>query len=106
MEILWYALAGAFGGFVRAIITGKGLILLPHIVVQDGQKYLNLGILAPLLIGAFAGWIAPAKLGIDSVVGALAGYTGADLIENLSERILKLPKRIPPAPPAPPPAPS
>jgi len=102
MEILWYALAGAFGGFVRAIITGKGLILLPHIDVQDGQKYLNLGILAPLLIGAFAGWIAPTKLGIDSVVGALAGYAGADFLENIVERVMRLPKKIPPAPPPPP----
>lgn len=106
MHILFYALAGAFGGFIRAIITGKGVILLPHIVVQDGQKYLNLGILAPLLIGAFAGWIAPTKLGVDSVVGALAGYSGADLIENLVERAFRLPKKIPPAPPPAPPPPS
>ena len=92
MEYLVYALLGAFGAFIRCLITGKGIIALPKIKEQQGSKYINLGIVAPLLIGAFAGWLAPAHLGVNSVVAAIAGYAGTDFIENIVERIAKLPK--------------
>lgn len=91
MEYLIYALLGAFGGFIRCLITGKGIIALPKIKEQQGSKYINLGIVAPLLIGAFAGWLAPAHLGVNGVVAAIAGYAGSDVIENIAERIIKLP---------------
>jgi len=89
MEILFFALAGAAGGFIRAIITGKGLIAVPKVQVVRGSRHLNLGIIAPILIGAFAGWLAPATLGVNSVVAAIAGYSGSDFIENIIERRLK-----------------
>ena len=92
MEYLIYALLGAFGAFIRCLITGKGIIALPKIKEQQGSKYINLGIVAPLFIGAFAGWLAPAHLGVNSVVAAIAGYAGTDFIENIVERVAKLPK--------------
>jgi len=90
-EIAVFAIAGLVGGLIRAIITGKGLIALPRIEKKDEARYLNLGVLAPMAIGAFARWLAPYALGVDAVVAALAGYDGADFIENAIERVLKLP---------------
>jgi len=86
---LFYAFMGAAGGLVRAVVTGKGVIALPRVEEVQGSKHLNLGFLAPLIIGAVAGYLAPSALGINGVVAALAGYTGTDFIENLIERRLK-----------------
>jgi len=90
-EVVMFAIAGLIGGLIRAIVTGKGLIALPRIQSRDRARYLNLGVLAPMAIGAFAGWLAPHALGVDAVVAALAGYSGTDFIENLIERGKKLP---------------
>ena len=85
-----YALTGAAGGFIRAVITGKGVIPLPRVErAPGGSPHLNLGFLAPMAIGALAGYLAPAALGVDSVVSAMAGYAGSDFLENLIERRLK-----------------
>jgi len=89
MELILYALAGGVAGFIRAIITGKGLILLPKIQVVRGSRHLNLGFLTPILIGAFAGFLAPQAVGVNSFIAALAGYSGTDFIEDLIERRLK-----------------
>jgi len=87
VEVLIYALAGGFGGLVRSVITGEGVIVLPK--VHEGR--VDLGILTSVIIGMFAGMIAPYSLGVDGVIAALAGYAGADFIENALER--KLGKR-------------
>jgi hypothetical protein len=84
VEVLIYALAGGFGGLVRSIITGEGVIALPK--VHEGR--VDLGVLASVIIGVFAGVIAPYSLGVDGVIAALAGYAGADFIENALERKL------------------
>ena len=94
MEILLagalYAFMGAVGGLARVVVTGKGIIAIPRIErPADGSPHLNLGILAPLFIGAVAGYLSQASLGVDGVVSALAGYAGSDGIENLIERRLK-----------------
>ena len=89
IAVLISILAGVGGGVVRAIITGKGIITLPSIhKVAGGSSHLNLGIIAPMAIGALAGYVAPYSLGVDGVVAALAGYAGTDLIENMVERTL------------------
>jgi len=93
VEVILYVIAGAVAGIVRLIITKKGVIPLPKIVEQQGSKYLNLGFIAPLIIGGFAGWIAPKVLEVNTVIAAIAGWAGADFLENLIERLLKLPKR-------------
>lgn len=90
IEVLFYAAAGAAGGFIRSIITGKGNIALPKIqTVEGGSRHLNLGFLAPIAIGAFAGWLAPVTLGINSIVSAIAGYASTDFIENMAERSIR-----------------
>ena len=90
IEVIIAAAAGGAGGFVRTLVTGKGTILLPEVKRVEGASiHLNLGILAPIFIGALAGIIAPFALGVDGVIAALAGYTGSDFIENIVERRLK-----------------
>ncbi|KKM96135.1 hypothetical protein LCGC14_1181130 [marine sediment metagenome] len=91
MEYLLYAGLGALGGFVRVLITGKGMIALPRFQEVKGSRHLNLGFLVPLVIGAFAGWLAPATLGVNGVVAAIAGYSGSDMVENIIERARRLP---------------
>jgi len=90
-EMLLFAFVGLCFGVVRAIITGKGLIALPRIETKNEHKFLNLGVVAPMIIGAAAGWLAPYSLGVDAAVAAMAGYTGVDFIENAIERLKKLP---------------
>jgi len=90
-ELLIYLLTGLFAGFIRAVITGKGKIVLPSIEVKHGHRFVNLGFLTPMLIGAACGWLAPYALGVNCVMSFLAAYSGADFIENCVERILKLP---------------
>ena len=88
MEYLIYAAIGGVAGFVRSVITGKGLIAIPKIETKGSHKFLNLGFITPIIIGCFAGWIAPYHLGVDCAVAALSGYCGADIIENLVESVL------------------
>jgi len=92
-EYLIYILVGALAGFVRALVTGKGLIALPKIERVDDRLYLNAGFITAMIIGAFTGAVAPYTLGVNTVVAALAGYVGEDFIENLIERVLGYPKK-------------
>lgn len=81
--------AGAFGGLLRALVTGKGMIALPQLVsVEGGSDHLNLGFFAPMIIGAGAGLLGPWAFEINGVFSVLSGYAGTDLIENLIERRL------------------
>ena len=85
-----YALTGAGGGLIRTVVTGKGIIVLPRVHEKPGgSRHLNLGFLAPMAIGALAGYLAPTALGVDGIVAAMAGYAGTDFLENLVERRLK-----------------
>ena len=87
MEILIYCLVGGLAGFLRCAISEKGLVPLPKIEVKGTHRFLNLGILFPIMIGAIAGWLAPSTLGMDSIVAFIAGWGGTDLLENIIERI-------------------
>jgi len=84
-EVALYAICGMVGGLIRAIITGEGILVLPRI--HEGR--VDLGFISALIIGAFAGWIAPYGLGVDSIVAGMAGYCGIDFIENAVERRIK-----------------
>jgi len=91
-ETLLYIAIGAIAGVVRAVVTGKGLLMLPKIEEINGAQYINAGFLVSAIIGGFAGVIAPYILGVNCIVAALAGYVGEDLIENVIERALGYPR--------------
>jgi len=85
VAVLVFALAGLFGGFVRAVVTGEGVLILPRV----RKRRVDLGFLSSVIVGTFAGVIAPYGLGVNAVVAALAGYVGTDFLENLAERITR-----------------
>ena len=85
VEVLIYAVAGFFGGLVRILVSGEGVLILP----KTYQGRIDLGFLSSLIIGAIAGSIAPHAIGVNSVIAFFAGYVGNDLLENLAERALK-----------------
>jgi len=91
LEWLLFILAGALAGVVRTVIEGKGVLVLPHVVVRRGVKMLNLGFLSAAIIGGLAGYVAPYALGVDTLIAALAGFAGSHVIEHLVEKRLKLP---------------
>jgi len=53
------------------------------------RRRIDLGFLSAVIIGAFAGSIAPYSLGVDTVIAAISGYVGMDAIENLVERAIR-----------------
>lgn len=84
------AIVGGLGGISRALITGKGVIALPKRYDIPGcSPHLNLGVIAPIILGAFAGILARQSLGVNGIISAIAGYAGADFIENVLERTFK-----------------
>ena len=84
VTLLCFALAGLAGGLVRAIVTGEGSLILPHV----HERRVDLGSLSSLIIGAIAGVVAPYAIGVNSVIAFFAGYIGNDVLENLAERAL------------------
>ena len=83
-DLFAYAIAGLFGGLVRATVTGEGSLILP----QLHERRLDLGSLSSLVIGAIVGAVAPYTIGVNSVISFFAGWTGADFIENVLERAM------------------
>jgi len=91
LEWLVFIVAGVLAGIVRSVVEGKGVIVLPHLVVKRGVKCLNLGFLSSAVIGGLAGYAAPYGLGLDTLIAVLAGYVGSHVVEHLVERKLGLP---------------
>jgi len=93
-EYLLFAALGGLAGFIRLVLTNKGMIPLPKIVEQKGSRYVNLGFITPIVIGLVAGGLAPHALGANSFIAFVSGYFGSDVIENLVERAKGLPKSV------------
>jgi hypothetical protein len=89
--IIIIAVAGAIGGLIKSLIEQKGAIALPGIeIAQDGTKYIHLGGVANLAIGA-----AMAVLTATTPATALfAGISSAFLAEKALERAKDLPLPI------------
>jgi len=79
-------IAGAFGAFARQIISKAGIISLPHKLDHD----LDLGVVGGCIVGAFSGmlWqlIFPTLETSGYIAAGLAGYCGADILENLYQK--------------------
>jgi len=57
-DLVWYALAGAAGGFISTIVRCDGCIVLPKI--QEGRLYLNS--LGGIVLGAASGMLGDANI--------------------------------------------
>ncbi len=91
-----YAACGAAGGLARLLISGKGILILPCVSHgQDGRMQLDIGCLAPLVIGCVAGILSPSVLHINGIVSVISGYVGSDFIENAAEQLFTRKKQPP-----------
>lgn len=89
LEILIEMAMGAFGSLVRHIVSKSGIIVMPHPVDHD----LDLGIVGGCIVGAFCGllgqFLLPGFTAPAYIVSGMAGYIGADLLENLYQKVKK-----------------
>lgn len=96
--MFWWSLvlvigSGAFGGFLSAIHLNDGKIWLPSklIQVEDGSKYLTLGLWADIILGIGAGLIATLPLGLSGAqavyVALLAGFGGGNFIAKQAKLV-------------------
>jgi len=100
VDIRILVLAGALGGFVRHILSGKGTIVLPSWEWKEGKLFFSLGFLFNVILGAIFGLLVPYGLGPlvqaffpqfplanDLICAFFGGLGSADIFENLLERI-------------------
>jgi len=90
--IIIIAAAGAVGGLIKSLVEQRGAVALPRIeIAQDGTKYIHLGGVANLVLGA-----AMAVLTATTPATAVfAGISSAFLAEKALERVKDLPLPIP-----------
>jgi len=99
VDIRILIVAGALGGFVRHIASGKGTIVLPSFEWKEGKLFFSLGFLFNVIFGAIFGFLTPYGMGPivqaffpafplanDLVCAFFGGLGMADIIENLLER--------------------
>ncbi len=86
--IIVIALAGAVGGLIKSLVEQKGAVALPCIEThEDGTKYIHLGGVTNLLIGA-----AMAVLLATGPMAALFyGIASAFIAEKILERAKEIP---------------
>jgi len=100
VDIRLLVLAGALGGFVRVIVSGKGTIVLPSWEWIGGKLIFSLGFLFNVILGAIFGLLVPYGLGPivnawfpefplanDFICAFFGGFGSVDIFENAIERI-------------------
>lgn len=75
-------LAGMAGGFVKSLVEQQGRVILPKIEEADGTKYVHLGALANMALGAIVAFYTATDPG----AGFTAGVTAVFILEKLLER--------------------
>lgn len=75
-------LAGASGGFVKSIVEQKGRVILPAVEEAEGVKYVHLGAVANLALGAIVAFYTAS----DPASAFTAGLTAVFIAEKLIER--------------------
>jgi hypothetical protein len=86
MTYLGLFVGGAFGGFIRQLVVGKGSIILWHRWYDDksGKHGVDLGILSSLIVGGVVGLIVD-----QSMFTAFSwGMTGTYILEEMMKREL------------------
>jgi NADPH:quinone reductase-like Zn-dependent oxidoreductase len=82
--IILIAAAGAVGGLAKSLLEQKGAIALPGIETSsDGTKYVHLGGITNLILGAV---VAVATV-TAPIQGIFAGISSAFILEKLIEKI-------------------
>lgn len=83
---LTIAIAGAAGGFVKSLVEQNGKVVLPYVEKTESNgeknKYLHLGFLLNLILGAIVSYYTMA----DTITGFTTGVTSAFFVEKLLER--------------------
>lgn len=82
-----WCIAGAFGGFLKDLLSDGGAIVLPGLVRKredDGSTSITakLGVLGSILLGAGAGFAADNS----PLTAFLAGFSGSIIVEKVSEK--------------------
>ncbi|MFZ3169423.1 MAG: hypothetical protein WA130_17550 [Candidatus Methanoperedens sp.] len=90
--IIIIAAAGAVGGLIKSLAEQKGAVALPCIeTAKDGTKYVHLGGISNLVIGA----AIAAVIATTPTTAVVAGISSAFIAEKLLERAKDLPFPIP-----------
>ena len=88
MELVTCVAFAAFGGIIRLLLTGKGLVLLPRLEKKNEHRFLNIRFLAPIIIGILVGITAPELVGRGVTMAFIGGYLGSDVIGNFVESVI------------------
>lgn len=84
--IILIAIAGAIGGLAKSLLEQKGAIALPGIEIsQDGTRYVHLGGITNLIIGA----VAAIATVTTPIPGIFAGISSAFILEKMIEKVSK-----------------
>ncbi len=81
IEIL---IAGAAGGFVKTLVEQKGRVMLPIIEKTDSIKYVHLGAITNIIIGAIVAYYTT----IDPAAAFTTGITAVFLVEKIIEKTI------------------
>lgn len=81
-SIIIIAIAGAVGGLLKSLVEQKGAVALPKIEETNGTKYVHLGGIANLIVGATIAVLTA----ITPISALLAGISSAFIAEKLLER--------------------
>lgn len=86
-ELLIVGVAGAVGGLLKSLVEQKGAVALPRIEVsQDGTKYIHLGFIANLIVGASVALLSALYSPITALSALFAGVSSAFLAEKFLEK--------------------
>ena len=77
-------IAGAAGGFVKTLVEQKGRVMLPVIEIADGVKYVHLGAITNIILGAIVAYYTT----LDPAAAFTTGLTTAFIIEKILERTI------------------
>jgi len=81
IEIL-ILVAGASGGFVKSLVEQHGSVLLPTIETADGNKYVHLGFIGNIALGAVVAFYTASEPSAAFTAGLTAAFIMEKLIEH------------------------
>lgn len=86
-ETMLFALIGAGGGLIRALVGARKAIL-------QKRKFILSYFLFTIISAAIIGGIIGAVVGSNKILALAAGYAGTDLLEGLAKSVKIVPLKI------------